>query len=145
MLVASILADKGSFVATVPSTASVADAARALASYGIGALVVTADGTTIEGLVSERDVSHAVARHGHDALAMAVAEVMTTDVRTCRPDDTCDSLMRVMTEQRTRHLPVVDERARMIGLVSIGDVVKHRVDELQLESQVLHDYLYSGR
>jgi len=144
MLVASILAEKGSFVATTTGDAAILDAARGLTTYGVGALVVTSDGTSIEGIISERDIAHAIARHGADALGLPVRDVMTADVRTCGPLDTCDTLMRLMTEQRTRHVPVMEDAA-MVGLVSIGDVVKRRVDELQVESQVLHEYLYSGR
>jgi CBS domain-containing protein len=139
-----ILETKGSNVATVATSASMADVAQALDTNGVGALVVSDDGEHIAGIVSERDLARAVARLGGDALAMSVTEAMTGEVQTCRLDDTVDSLMETMTSRRIRHLPVtVDDR--LAGIVSIGDVVKHRLAELQTESQVLHEYLYSGR
>ena len=144
MLVRHILETKGAVVATVPTAATLTDVARLLAEHGVGALVVSDDGETIAGIVSERDLARSVAAEGAAALDIAVTTAMTREVRTCLPDDTIDSLMETMTSRRIRHLPVtVDER--LVGIVSIGDVVKHRLAELQNESQVLHDYLYSGR
>ncbi len=144
MHVRHILETKGRDVATVPLTASLTDVARLLAEHGVGALVVSDDGETIAGIVSERDLARAVAAQGADALGLAVGDAMTSNVSTCAPDDTIDSLMETMTSLRIRHLPVtVDDR--LVGIVSIGDVVKNRLAELQTESQVLHDYLYSGR
>lgn len=144
MRVESILADKGRSVATIGRERSVLDASRSLAAHRIGALVVSEDGSTIEGIVSERDIARAIAIAGADALDWPVGQIMTADVLTCRPDDTCDQLMAAMTRRRARHLPVVADGA-MVGIVSIGDVVKRRVDELQSDNQVLHEYLYSGR
>jgi len=144
VLVRHILETKGAVVATVPTAATLTDVARLLAEHGVGALVVSDDGETIAGIVSERDLARSVAAEGAAALDIAVTTAMTREVRTCLPDDTIDSLMETMTSRRIRHLPVtVDER--LVGIVSIGDVVKHRLAELQNESQVLHDYLYSGR
>ncbi|HVN52579.1 MAG TPA: CBS domain-containing protein [Acidimicrobiales bacterium] len=144
MLVRHVLENKGAVVATVPTAATLTDVARLLAQHGVGALVVSDDGETIAGIVSERDLARAVAVSGADALELPVTDAMTAEVRTCLPDDTVDSLMETMTSRRIRHLPVtVDER--LVGIVSIGDVVKHRLAELQNESRVLHDYLYSGR
>ena len=144
MLVRHVLEMKGAVVATVPTDATLTDVARLLAEHGVGALVVSDDGETIAGIVSERDLARAIARQGADALGTPVTEAMTSKVQTCRPDATIDSLMETMTSGRFRHLPVtVDER--LVGIVSIGDVVKNRLAELQTESQVLHDYLYSGR
>ncbi len=144
MHVRHILETKGTTVATVPPTATMTDVARLLADHGVGALVVSDDGETIAGIVSERDLARAVAISGADALALPVSDAMTSEVRTCAPDDTIDSLMETMTSRRIRHIPVtVDDR--LVGIVSIGDVVKNRLAELQNESQVLHDYLYSGR
>jgi CBS domain-containing protein len=139
-----ILENKGAVVATVPTSASLSDVAAALAEHGIGALVVSDDGETIAGIVSERDLARAVARSGAAALDLAVTDAMTSEVSTCAPDHTIDSLMETMTSRRIRHLPVVVD-GRLVGIVSIGDVVKHRLAELQTESQALHDYLYSGR
>jgi len=144
VLVRHVLENKGAVVATVPTAATLTDVARLLAQHGVGALVVSDDGETIAGIVSERDLARAVAVSGADALELPVTDAMTAEVRTCLPDDTVDSLMETMTSRRIRHLPVtVDER--LVGIVSIGDVVKHRLAELQNESRVLHDYLYSGR
>ena len=144
MLVRHVLEMKGAVVATVPTDATLTDVARLLAEHGVGALVVSDDGETIAGIVSERDLARAIARQGADALGVAVTAAMTSEVQTCGPDDTIDSLMETMTSGRFRHLPVtVDDR--LTGIVSIGDVVKNRLAELQTESKVLHDYLYSGR
>ena len=144
MLVRHVLENKGTVVATVPTDATLTDVARLLAEHGVGALVVSDDGETIAGIVSERDLARAIAAQGPDALGVSVSDAMTAEVQTCGPDDTVVSLMEVMTSGRFRHIPVtVDER--LAGIVSIGDVVKHRLAELQTESQVLHDYLYSGR
>jgi CBS domain-containing protein len=142
--VRGILDGKGTTVATVATSATLLDVARALTDQSIGALIVSDDGETIAGIVSERDVARAVALTGGDALELPVTAAMTRDVRTCREEDSVDSLMETMTNERIRHLPVTVE-GRLVGIVSIGDVVKHRLAELQNESQVLHDYLYSGR
>lgn len=144
MRVESILADKGRDVATVERHATVVEVSRTLALHGIGALVVSRDGRTIEGIVSERDITRAVAIAGARAMTWPVERIMTSDVLTCGPDDTCDHLMSLMTINRARHVPVVVGR-EMVGIVSIGDVVKRRVDELQQDNQVLHEYLWSGR
>jgi CBS domain-containing protein len=144
MRVESILADKGHAVACIHRHDTVVELSRALSLYGVGALVVSSDGRAIEGIVSERDVTRAVAEAGAQAMGWRVEQIMATDVLTCGPEDTCDQLMQVMTERRARHLPVVSH-GEMVGIVSIGDVVKRRVDELQEDNHVLHEYLYSGR
>jgi len=144
MIVRHILEGKGTAVATVPSDVTMARVAALLAEHGVGALVVSDDGETIAGIVSERDLARVVAARGAEAVSVRVGEAMTAEVRTCTPDDTIDSLMETMTSRRIRHLPVVAD-GRLVGIVSIGDVVKHRLAELQTESQTLHDYLYSGR
>lgn len=144
MRVESILADKGRDVTTVHRRTTVVEASRVLTRAGIGALVVSSDGRTVEGIVSERDITRAVAMAGAAAMAWPVEQIMASEVLTCGLDDTCDQLMAVMTERRARHLPVVD-RGAMVGIVSIGDVVKRRVDELAEDNHVLHEYLYSGR
>jgi CBS domain-containing protein len=142
--VRGILDGKGTTVATVTTSATLLDVARALADHRVGALVVSDDGTTIAGIVSERDVARAIAVTGGDAVDLPVTAAMTRDVRTCGYEDSIDSLMETMTNERIRHLPVTAD-GRLAGIVSIGDVVKHRLAELANESQVLHDYLYSGR
>jgi CBS domain-containing protein len=142
----SILSRKGSFVASVLAEADLREASRLLAEHGVGALVVSADGRRIDGILSERDVARALAEHGDRAPALTVAQVMTADVRTCSPHTSVDELMIVMTEHRIRHLPVLDDdTGEMVGIVSIGDVVKHRVHELEQEAQTLHEYIELGR
>jgi len=131
-------------VATVSSRSTLTDVARVLAEYGVGALVVSDDGEQILGIVSERDLARAVARDGAAALELPVTQAMTSEVSTCSPGDTVDMLMGVMTRQRIRHLPVTVD-GRLSGIISIGDVVKYRVAELQTESAALQEYLYSGR
>ena len=144
MQIGTILRTKGSDVLVVAGTATVLEASRLLASGGVGALVVSADGASIDGIVSERDIARVVAHRGAEGLTAEVRTVMTSEVTTCSLDDTIDHLMAVMTERRVRHLPVVTD-GHLAGIVSIGDVVKHRLDELETETQTLHDYLAIGR
>ncbi len=133
MKVKSILAKKGPTVLTIEPEATLGDLVRQLVEHRIGAMVVTARGRgTIVGIVSERDVVRVCAGHGAAALYLPVAEVMTKEVRLCAPEDDINDIMAVMTNQRLRHLPVLDE-GRLVGIVSIGDVVKHRLDELGQE------------
>lgn len=143
MRVSGILASKGSSVATLGADDSGAEAVRQLRTRGIGAMVVTAEGHRIIGIVSERDIVRQLAE-GCDVLTMPVSELMSTGVRTCSPDDSVEELMRMMTELRTRHLPV-EVDGQLIGIVSIGDVVKSRVNELEDERRHLHDYITAGR
>jgi CBS domain-containing protein len=142
--VQSIIGGKGSDVATIAQTATLRDAVRALGERRIGALVVSGDGRAIEGIVSERDIVRAAATLGASALDSAVGSVMSTDVITCAAGDGVDRLMALMTERRIRHLPVVDERGHLAGIVSIGDVVKARLSELEHENHALAEYI-SGR
>jgi len=109
-----------------------------LRSRGIGALVVSQDGTTFLGLISERDIVHSLAEHGAGLLGMRASQVMTKSVVTCGPEDSVTSVMAQMTRHRVRQIPVV-EGGKLRGIVSIGDVVKHRVDELELEANVLRE------
>jgi CBS domain-containing protein len=143
MLVRTILQEKGSWVATIEQGASIAAATQALAEHGVGALVVSSDGHSIEGIISERDIVRGLARDP-DVGGRKVSDLMTREVMTCAPDATIDSLMAVMTEKRVRHLPIVENDA-ILGIISIGDVVKHRLQELQTEAQTLHDYIATGR
>jgi CBS domain-containing protein len=136
MDVRSILAAKGNQVAVIGTDATVNTALEELALHDIGALVVSNDGDHIDGILSERDVARALCEHGPDLLDAPVSEVMTSDVTTCQLTDTVPELMAVMTELRTRHLPVVLDD-HLAGIVSIGDVVKRRVDELE----TLHDQM----
>lgn len=144
MNVQSIIARKGDAVATISQTASLDEAASTLTRERIGALVVSGDGRAINGIISERDIVHQVASGGLAALARSVGSVMSTDVVTCSAGDGVDRLMELMTERRIRHLPVVDDRGRLTGIVSIGDVVKARLAELELENRALADYI-TGR
>src|SRR3954453_19899296 len=123
MKVNDILRQKGSEVATIASTATLAEAARALSTRRIGALVVSDDGLHIVGILSERDIVRCLSDEGPGALEHSVSVAMTAEVQTCSKDDSLDELARTMTEGRFRHLPVV-EQGEMAGLVSIGDVVK---------------------
>jgi CBS domain-containing protein len=138
MKVASILKAKGPQVATTSPDALIATIARELRDKGIGALVVTEDGTTIGGLIAERDIVHGLAEHGARLLAMPVAKLMTRLVVTCGPEDSLTKVMAQMTRYRIRHVPVV-ENGRLRGIVSIGDLVKHRLDELETEANVLRE------
>jgi CBS domain-containing protein len=141
MNVQSIIGSKGTTVATIEQVATLADAIARLEEHGIGALVVSGDGRAIEGIVSERDFVRAAARAGVDSFRATVGSVMSTDVITCALGDGVDRLMSLMTERRIRHLPVVDDRGHLAGIVSIGDVVKARLTELEQENQALSQYI----
>src|SRR5262245_16570147 len=140
--VQSILGSKGKDVVSITSDVSVAEAARALRDAGIGALVVSNDGSHIDGVVSERDIVRALANHGASVLGRTVSSVMSTDIVTCAAGDGVESLMRSMTERRIRHLPVTDADGVLGGIISIGDVVKSRLGELESENQHLVDYIH---
>ncbi len=140
MNVEAILKTKGHHVATVAPEAAVSDAVRRLHDLGIGALVVSVDGARLDGIVSERDIVRALADHGVATLDMRVAELMTRRVVTCTPKDTIADLMAEMTRRRIRHLPVV-EQGRLVGLVSIGDVVKNRLEEMEFETTSLRQFI----
>jgi CBS domain-containing protein len=144
MRIESILHRKGSDVVMVTPEATVLHAVNVLCERGIGALVVSADGRHIDGIISERDVNQALARYGTETLDRRVDEIMTRQVHTCTRDDTVDQLMATMTERRVRHVPVVAD-GDVVGIVSIGDVVKTRLDELEAEARTLHEYIVLGR
>jgi CBS domain-containing protein len=141
--IAAILNRKGHDVHTIASDASLVDAIAELSERRVGALVVSSDGSRVEGIVSERDVVRRLAEHGADALDLAVDEVMTREVTTCSKHETADDLMATMTEGRHRHVPVVEDGA-LIGIVSIGDVVKSRMDELEMQTETLQEYVTGG-
>jgi CBS domain-containing protein len=143
MNIETILASKGRDVATVSRSASLLEAAALLRDHGVGALVVSDDGRSIDGIVSERDLVRAVAAHGAGGLGREVSTVMTTQVVTCSADGTVDGVMAAMTERRVRHMPVVDDAGSLAGIVSIGDVVKHRVDLLERENNTLNEYIHA--
>lgn len=138
MSVGAILNAKGAHVETIQRDATVADAVKCLRDANIGALVVSPDGQTIEGVLSERDVVKGLADHGDAFRTMKVKDVMTRSVRTCSLEDTVEHVMFEMTEHRARHFPVLKD-GRLVGIVSIGDVVKNRLDEVRLENRVLRD------
>jgi CBS domain-containing protein len=139
--VQGILSAKGSAVATIDPGASLAAATASLRDHGIGALIVSADGTTIDGILSERDVVRALAAHGGSTLGRVVSTAMSGDVVTCAPGDTVDQLMAMMTARRIRHVPVTNESGSLVGIISIGDVVKARLGQLEHENDQLYDYI----
>ena len=143
MRVKDLLAHKGVFVATITPDASVTDAVAALTEHQVGALVVSADGLRIDGIVSERDVVRALNAFGADLMGTAVRDIMTADVHTCIPTDEVRSLAAIMTEKRFRHVPVAVDGV-LSGIVTIGDVVRSRVDELETEHDQLIDYISSA-
>src|SRR5215210_8462961 len=138
MIVAEILRTKGHRVVTVAPTATVAEAAALLERNRIGAAVVSADGRRLDGLLDESDIVRAVVRDGPEGLNRPVRDAMTREPATCAPDDRITSVMAVMTQRRQRHLPVLSG-GELAGLVSIGDAVKARLSELELEARVLRD------
>jgi CBS domain-containing protein len=140
MTVASILAAKGGDVITIEPTATLADAAKLLSERRIGALVILGPGNRIAGILSERDIVRATAARGASALTEPVGQAMTRDVMTCAVHDPIDQLMQQMTDGKFRHLPVL-EHDRLIGIVSIGDVVKQRLGEMEQESEAMRDYI----
>jgi CBS domain-containing protein len=152
VLIEHILHRKGREVETISAGALVSDAAVRLRDRNIGALVVMSDedvegGVTVAGILSERDVVRALGVAEADSAAVLgqpVSALMTTEVVTCEPRTTVDELMRLMTDRRIRHVPVLDG-GTLAGIVSIGDVVKSRIDELKEETDTLHEYLSSGR
>ena len=142
MIVKNILAGKGGNVITINPTADVIAAAKLMAERGIGAVVVLGADHRIVGILSERDIVRALAEHGLAVLSKPVSQIMTREVKTCSEDDTIGDLMARMTVGRFRHLPVVQQE-RLIGIVSIGDVVKSRVEEIDQEAKTLREYIQS--
>jgi CBS domain-containing protein len=143
MTVSQILGSKGRNVITASSDQTVHAVSRMLAENRIGAVVIVDAGGDIEGIVSERDVVRAVATQGTAALARPVREFMTTPVRTCKPHDTEAELMSLMTEHRIRHIPVLQD-GRLRGMVSIGDVVKFRIEAIEHEAEEMKSYIRSA-
>lgn len=138
MFVEEILHRKGHDVRTIRPTASVAEAVRRLSLEGIGALVVSEDGERLLGLIAERDVIRYLARSGTQLLDERVGDVMVRSVPTCAPDDRLKSVMATMTQRRARHMPVLRD-GKLYGIVSIGDIAKHRLEDLELKSAVMRD------
>jgi CBS domain-containing protein len=142
MLIVTVLRSKGDFVATVAPTATVRELLDALAEHRIGAVIVSADGS-LDGIVSERDVVRHLRETGPALLDRPVADIMTTDVVTCREESAVEELMTTMTERRIRHVPVVDDDGAIVGIVSIGDLVKSRISQLEGERDDLVGYIGS--
>ncbi len=140
MLADQILERKGREVSTIPPDATVRAATEALAAANLGALVVSPDGSSLVGIVSERDIVRQLAAEGPPLLDQPVSSIMQSEVQTCAGSDHVDQLMELMTQHRIRHLPVVEDDA-LAGIISIGDVVKTRVDELVTEKEQLVDYI----
>ncbi|WP_436698534.1 CBS domain-containing protein [Nocardioides sp. BYT-33-1] len=143
MRIADVLGSKSlRDVVTISPGAGVRELLATLAEHNIGAVVVSTDGTALEGIVSERDI----VRHLHSdgtVINNVVSAIMTTEVSTCSPDDDLDDVLQLMTERRFRHIPTV-EHGRVVGIVSIGDLVKHKIDQLQFERDQLDNYVHQS-
>ncbi|PSR64602.1 MULTISPECIES: CBS domain-containing protein [Nocardia] len=140
MRISEVLRNKGADVVTIATEATVDRLLAVLAEHNVGAVVVCGAGGALDGIVSERDVVRCLHRQGAQLLDRPVSDIMTAIVHTCSPEDRVESLRATMTEHRIRHLPVVDH-GRMVGIVSIGDVVKSAISELQDEREHLEHYL----
>jgi len=143
MFVSDILAQKGGLVFSVTPGTSVAQISQQLSTRRIGSVLVLDDDSSVAGIVSERDLVRAFASHGAKAMELEARHVMTRDVVTCDPDDSIDQVMQTMTSGRFRHLPVV-RHGELLGLVSIGDVVKARLEETKHETEALKAYIVAG-
>jgi CBS domain-containing protein len=143
MIVKNILADKRGDVVTIEPTADLDAAVKLLAERRIGAVVILGADHRIVGILSERDIVRSLAEHGPTALNKPVSQVMTRDVKTCSEEDTIEGLMSRMTTGKFRHMPVVQQE-KLIGIVSIGDVVKFRVEEISHEANALRDYIQTA-
>ena len=143
MNVREIISVKGREVVTIDPNANLATAAKVLAERRIGALVVTGPEDRIVGILSERDIVTALAKCGIDALETKITKVMTRKITTCSLSDTISSIMESMTAGKFRHVPVV-EQGRLAGIISIGDVVKHRLTEMENEQAALRDYIQTA-
>lgn len=140
MNVKSILAAKGGDVVSIEPTATLAAAAQLLFKHRIGAVVIKGAGGRLAGILSERDIVRSLAELGAAALEQPVGQAMTREVETCGEDDTVAAIMERMTTRKFRHLPVLTE-GRLVGLISIGDVVKQRVEEIEGETEAMRDYI----
>lgn len=144
MRVKQILSSKGGRVTKVTSSDTVRTTVLRLKTHNFGALVVSDDGETVTGIISERDLVRAMVDHGADLLDMRVGELMTRKVETCGPDDDIEDVMDTMTNGRFRHMPVTVD-GRIVGVISIGDLVKHRMGELEDETKALREYVTDYR
>lgn len=141
MQVRHILQDKGRDIIGMAESANLAEAARILAQHHVGAVVIQDSGGALAGIFSERDLVRALADDGALALGRSIAAYMSRQVTTCRESDTVEDLMEMMTRGRFRHVPVLDERQHLAGMISIGDVVKTRIAETLSETNALRDYI----
>ena len=144
MKVSDIIQTKGSVVKTVRPESSARELSVRLHADQIGAMVVSSDGKSIDGIVTERDLAYGLAAHGSELPTVAVSRLMTKVVLVCSPEDSITHVMKLMTQRRVRHLPVRED-AQLVGIISIGDVLKHRLDELELEANVMRDYALAAR
>jgi CBS domain-containing protein len=144
MKVADILRIKDSAVKTVTPDGTVLELSRQLRAEQIGAMIVSDDGSSIDGIISERDIAYGLAVHGSQLPSISVSRLMPKVVVVCSPEDSITDVMKLMTQRRIRHLPVKNGN-RLVGIVSIGDVLKHRLGEVQLEANVLRDYAVATR
>lgn len=144
MRVKTILASKGDHVVKIGSNDTIRTTLLRLKTHNFGALVVSDDGSSVAGIISERDLVRAMVDHGADLMEMTVGELMTRDVQTCTPDDDIEDVMDTMTHGRFRHMPVTVD-GRLVGVVSIGDLVKHRMRELVDETKALREYVTDYR
>ena len=142
MQVSELLHTKGSDVVVIEQSATISAALERLKTHNIGALVVSDDGTAIQGILSERDVVRALAEQGAPALEASVGSIMSSVVQTCSPDDSVESLVTVMTNHRVRHIPVTYQEV-LVGIISIGDVVKTRMQELEKDRDALVEFIHA--
>ena len=143
MTVKAILSRKGNDVITIEPTVTLSAAVKVLADHRIGAVVVVGADRQVAGILSERDIVRALAERGPSVLAEPVGQVMTRKVVTCGEGDTVGAIMERMTEGKFRHVPVLD-RGRLVGVVSIGDVVKYRLGQMEQESSALREYILTA-
>ncbi|MCB1548071.1 MAG: CBS domain-containing protein [Hyphomicrobiaceae bacterium] len=143
MNVAAILKGKGRFVLTAPPDMAVSDVVNLIVARKVGSIVIVDGDRRLHGILSERDVVRLLASGGPSSLGSPIETVMTRDVVTCREGDTIDELMALMTSRRIRHLPVVEDGA-LVGIVSIGDVVKQRIAEVEMEAAAMREYIATG-
>lgn len=141
MFVDTILKAKGNAVVTAHPDTTVTEAAGILTGKKIGLILVTDEDDGIVGILSERDIVHATARHDGSVKGLAIRDIMTKSVLTCSPDDTLGDIMAMMTHRRVRHLPVLDDGGKLAGLISIGDVMKYRLEEIEHEEESMRQYI----
>ena len=147
MIVKTILKTKtrGTGVVTISPQASIGEAAKLLANHRIGAVIAVDDKGAIAGILSERDIVRGLSQTDAVCTTAVVGDLMTTNVLTCHEDDSTESLMKIMTDKRIRHLPVTDGTGELCGMVTIGDVVKSRLDEMDMEVDNLRNYVATSR